>query len=329
MINVVALLLRGNERAPTIDWESLKLLSDASRIDACSALSNLRLRLFRRSDAADCRPSFRKPTFSQTSTTRQPRKDSRALGLGKKGKCSGQHAKGGQLALVRVRPSYQRGQSQSSTISAGLSTLVGSPSGGSDIGFMLGNSRPHKKSRGASGPQKPTMLSSQVCLPSKAAKKDKEDRQMSWPTKTADSFRDEFTASPSQLPQKSSRSQSVASKMPVRAAMTSFFGNPGLLPATALEDETLAGRSISNTCRRRARKPTESFYSFTTDSTKLGEIPLHKWPAPYHIEATEHSSEAAYGGEGQLNGDRKRPQKRGLLSRIFQRRVSAFAESGA
>jgi hypothetical protein len=38
--------------------------------------------------------------------------------------------------------------------------------------------------------------------------------------------------------------------------------------------------------RRRADKITPSTYTFASGSTKLGEIPMHKWNIPYDYEAT-------------------------------------------
>jgi len=44
---------------------------------------------------------------------------------------------------------------------------------------------------------------------------------------------------------------------------------------------------LVTTPRRRQDKRVESFYSFASDSTKLGEIPLHKWVTPFDFDTMD------------------------------------------
>ena len=49
--------------------------------------------------------------------------------------------------------------------------------------------------------------------------------------------------------------------------------------------------------RRRADKATPSTYTFASDSTKLGEIPVTKWSVPFnHEEAERKNAEAEMTG---------------------------------
>lgn len=72
---------------------------------------------------------------------------------------------------------------------------------------------------------------------------------------------------------------------------------------------------------RRMRKPTPTYYSIDTTSTKLGEIPMHKWAEPYDFDAMSRLNK-----EAEQNGwpltDLKytpEPKKRGGLFRLFRR----------
>lgn len=44
----------------------------------------------------------------------------------------------------------------------------------------------------------------------------------------------------------------------------------------------------------RRRKPTPTFYSVASDSTKLGEIPMHKWTTPYDFDQMSILNRQAY-----------------------------------
>ncbi|KAI9728382.1 MAG: hypothetical protein M1828_003782 [Chrysothrix sp. TS-e1954] len=70
---------------------------------------------------------------------------------------------------------------------------------------------------------------------------------------------------------------------------------------------------------RMPRMPIPSFYSTTTSSTKLGEIPMHKWSAPFDFdEMSRVNAEAAAEAGSFLPA--KKPGK-GLLGRMFKRKT--------
>lgn len=69
---------------------------------------------------------------------------------------------------------------------------------------------------------------------------------------------------------------------------------------------------------RRQRKPTPTFYSIASDSTKIGEIPMQKWATPYDSEQMSILNRQAYESgwpQNQLGGASKK--KRFGFSRLF------------
>lgn len=67
------------------------------------------------------------------------------------------------------------------------------------------------------------------------------------------------------------------------------------------------------------RKPTPTYYSIASDSTKLGEIPLHKWAVPYDFDRMSVlNKEAERNGWplNQLDNQESRKKKFGLF-RLF------------
>ncbi|PPJ57798.1 hypothetical protein CBER1_00130 [Cercospora berteroae] len=76
--------------------------------------------------------------------------------------------------------------------------------------------------------------------------------------------------------------------------------------------------------RRRANKPTPTFYSEASDATKLGEIPLHKWAQPVDFdEMSRLNKEAAKNGWPFNEMDSAAPKKkRGGFFNLFHRKTA-------
>ncbi|KAF2260978.1 hypothetical protein CC78DRAFT_619790 [Lojkania enalia] len=71
--------------------------------------------------------------------------------------------------------------------------------------------------------------------------------------------------------------------------------------------------------RRRADKITPSTYTFASDSTKLGEIPQHKWTIPWdYSEAQRLNAEALVNGYP-LPVESKPKTKKGFLTKLLRR----------
>ena len=74
----------------------------------------------------------------------------------------------------------------------------------------------------------------------------------------------------------------------------------------------------STTDLPRRRKPTPTYYSVASDSTKIGEIPMHKWTTPYDFDQMSVLNRQAYESgwpNNQLGGGNKK--KRFGFSRLF------------
>ncbi|EME77986.1 uncharacterized protein MYCFIDRAFT_179437 [Pseudocercospora fijiensis CIRAD86] len=79
--------------------------------------------------------------------------------------------------------------------------------------------------------------------------------------------------------------------------------------------------------RRRLQKPTPTLCSIASDSTKLGEIPLHKWSEPVDFDAMSLvNKEAVQNGWPVMDDDlAEQKKKRGGLLRLFRRNRSAVS----
>lgn len=73
----------------------------------------------------------------------------------------------------------------------------------------------------------------------------------------------------------------------------------------------------------RRRKPTPTYYSIATDSTKLGEIPLHKWTQPYDFDRMELLNREAYrnGWPNEPGNDLEGRKRRVGFWGLFRRRT--------
>lgn len=70
----------------------------------------------------------------------------------------------------------------------------------------------------------------------------------------------------------------------------------------------------------RHRKPTPTFYSMASDSTKLGEIPLHKWAEPFDFDAMSLvNRQAAKNGWAANQADEGKKKRNGLF-KLFKRK---------
>ena len=69
----------------------------------------------------------------------------------------------------------------------------------------------------------------------------------------------------------------------------------------------------------RRRKQTPTYYSIASDSTKLGEIPLHKWNVPYDFDAMSVANKQALRNGWPANQVQNERKRFGLF-RIFGRR---------
>ena len=73
---------------------------------------------------------------------------------------------------------------------------------------------------------------------------------------------------------------------------------------------------------RRREKPTPTYYSIASNTTKLGEIPMHKWAEPYDFDKMSVLNREAYKSGWPLNQleNQQNRKKRFGLFRLFGRR---------
>lgn len=90
-------------------------------------------------------------------------------------------------------------------------------------------------------------------------------------------------------------------------------------PVTSKELNMKELLPIKPIARRRAQQATDSFYSFASDSTRIGEIPFDKLPTPFNFEVTKKQNESA--GQASKESLISAPgKKRGFLNKILPRR---------
>jgi hypothetical protein len=76
----------------------------------------------------------------------------------------------------------------------------------------------------------------------------------------------------------------------------------------------------------RSRKPTPTYYSIASNSTKLGEIPLHKWTEPHDFDAMSRMNKEALQNGWPVSDDQIEQEKRktGMgFFRFFRRKNRA------
>ncbi|KAK6443704.1 hypothetical protein LTR95_000531 [Oleoguttula sp. CCFEE 5521] len=93
-----------------------------------------------------------------------------------------------------------------------------------------------------------------------------------------------------------------------------------LSPPPLLEECPRPAHTQPHSDSYRRRKETPTFYSSNSGSTKLGEIPMHKWPVPYDWDAMSlMNKEAMASGWPQVDDATARKKRGGFLG-MFRRR---------
>jgi hypothetical protein len=79
--------------------------------------------------------------------------------------------------------------------------------------------------------------------------------------------------------------------------------------------------------RRRADKATPSTFTFASDSTKLGEIPMNKWNIPFNYAEMQRLNEEYYAGSSNVTFDQEyKPKRPGLFGRMFGKKKAVTDE---
>ncbi|OCK99495.1 uncharacterized protein K441DRAFT_538868 [Cenococcum geophilum 1.58] len=295
LVGIIASFLNQDRKDLHLDYKSLTNLSDASRVEAIDTLNQLYQRLSQ-SNVALYQPNLGCPhcgslkharcgavSTRNTSTDRHSNgKKPRKRQTGGKAASSRSHSNtptiarvpgksSSQTQLVVMRPRNRRTTSSSSTSSSGGSTR--SPSTASTV-----VTTPH--SSPLTSPNYTTINPFQYQAP--FAPKAGNFRPLAAPKRKPPPI-------PSQRPQTwphGKPDSSNAPAMPKLPITSTSHQTPQpsekqqLVPSTGL---ALGPTSVP----RRLDKATPSAYSFASDSTKLGEIPMRKWTTPYDFEAMD------------------------------------------
>ena len=322
LVGIIASFLNQDRKDLHLDYKSLTNLSDASRVEAIDTLNQLYQRLSQ-SNVALYQPNLGCPhcgslkharcgavSTRNTSTDRHSNgKKPRKRQTGGKAASSRSHSNTSMIArvpgksssqtqLVVMRPRNRGTTSSSSTSSSGGSTR--SPSTASTVVTTSCSSPLTSPNYTAINPfqyQAPFAPKAGNFKPLAAPKRKPppipSQRPQTWPHGKPDSSNAptmpnlSITSTPHQTSQPSEKQQLVPP-------------TPGL---------ALGPTSIP----RRLDKATPSAYSFASDSTKLGEIPMRKWTTPYDFEAMDRlNAEALANGwvPGMPEAPKEKPKRR-------------------
>jgi hypothetical protein len=277
-----------------LDYQSLTSLSDRSRVDTCRTLRQLfrRMSQTQLSQASSSRLALPHTVHQDSShTSHGEKKQRRRRPAAKHTKVRGptlarvviaNSSKPSQIALVK--PGERRKKSSSSSVSRAYSDP---PSGAST---PLSPPPPYNE---------PEQLA--IAAPPPAPQRRHTTPEVPRPRRKASAA--------------DVRPRPLDSQ---HAYPTAARSTPGLLTDNAGVYTGLA--SPPNVLPRR-RKPTPTYYSMASDSTKLGEIPLHRWPEPFDFDAMSLMNRAAEvnGWPADQVGSVGTKKKRFGLMRLFRK----------
>lgn len=265
LVGIISSFLNSDKKNDLqLDYEALTQLSDRSRIDTCRALRHL----FKRMTQPRPLPMLAEREHHDASHRRHADSPKR------KHKASTSHTKvkGPMLARVVVenssRPSQiamvkpsERRKKSSSTSSSELSKASSTPSTPPPEYAPEPSPRPVAvRSNTAPAAPKPRKKHSAANLPAQPLLQN-DQRQAARSTPRLPTMAElEVPACTATLP----------------------AGPPNLLMPAHVNAAAQSTPALPD--RTRMRKPTPTYYSIASDSTRLGEIPLHKWNAPYDFD---------------------------------------------
>lgn len=301
LIGIINSFLHSDKNDVQLDYRELADLSDRSRIDTCRTLRQLfrRLTHLNQPKAIQCRESagLREEHETKNYDDRRSRVKDRARPTKIRGPVLAQvviqdSSKQPQIAMVR--PSERRKHSRSSS------------GAGSASDFSLSKSRSNVKSTSAASTPPP---------------------QYPATTNHPGERRPHRKQSAANITSKSSavkgdKIRATKSTPRLEATLQEPFDPVPPLPPMPHTAPLPAATSTSALGLPRHRRPTPTFYSVATDSTKLGEIPLHKWTTPVDFDEMSMLNGEAYRNgwpNDHANGE-SRTRRAGLFG-LFRRRT--------
>ena len=284
LIGIITSFLHSDRNDIQLDYEGLTSLSDRSRLDTCNILRQLCKRLT--NSRASRRPQ-RKPKRSALSASREKHVAShhqqKLRGPTLAQVVIQDSSKAPQLALVR--PGERRKMSGSgSALSKSTSTTKLSSASCSTLPAYAPRQSPQI------GADRPRRKQSEANLTKASANK------------------------------RANKLRATKSTPRLQAALHEPF-NP-VPPLLAIGPTLVPDATFAPLLQiPRHRKPTPTFYSIATDSTKIGEIPLHKWAEEADFDQMSLLNQQAY-VDGWPNEASAPSRKRAGIFSLFRRRSS-------
>lgn len=300
LVGIIASFVNSDQSDMQLDYQHLTDLSERSRIDTCRALRHL----FKRMSIPKLLPAARSGT-NLARTGYEASKESVVSSSRKKRKASTGHTKvrGRMLAQVVVENSNK--PSQIALVKPGERKKKSQSSGSSSL------------SKASSAPA--TALPSPLLTPPpeysfEAASRPARYRSHTGPQPCRKQSAAQLSRSADQPRMEILRATRSTPRLPTTRQHVPGPESLPPLPITA----PLPTSSVPHLPPRR-RKATPTYYSIASDSTKLGEIPMHKWTVPYDFDKMSIlNDEAARNGwpVNQPDGQVKREKKFGIF-RLF------------
>ena len=281
-----------------LDYQALTQLSDRSRIDTCRSLRQLFKRMTQPPllPAIASREQLEAPR--ERSSSRPRRKRNHSAGHAK--------VKGPMLARVVIQDSSRPSQIA-----------------------MVKPSERRKKSSSSSSGSELSKASSTPSTPPPEYAPEPPPRPVAVRSKTAPAVPDnkprkKHSAAnlPTQPPQQNGPKQAARST-PRLQTMPELDVPTGPPPVpTSHHHPSNAAAQSTPTLPHRTRKPTPTYYSIASDSTRLGEIPLHKWDVPFDFDRMEALNQQAerQGWPGNELGAEEGRKRGWGLRRLFGRK---------
>jgi len=297
LVSIISSFLNRDKKDVQLDYQSLTSLSERSRIDTCRTLRHL----FRRMSQAHApRPMLALQGSEQSAQPTAERKKKRRPST-KRTKMQGpmlarvviqDSSKRSQIALVKTKE--RRKKSTSSNAPSKMQSEAPS-----DVSMPLSSPPPYDVSESKHAPTRPEVHRSQTA-PDMVKPRCKQS--------TANVRSPPVSAKPEAL-------QATKSTPRLHNGVEHRFEPSPPVPTRPLLEDG----------EPRRRKLTPTYYSIASDSTKLGEIPLHKWPVPFDFDQMSIINKEAERNGWPLNqlDDGEAKKKRFGIMRLFRKKETS------
>ena len=317
LIGIINSFLHNDRNDIQLDYKSLADLSERSRIDTCRTLRQLYKRLthLNHPKAATARGDPR-ATAKQTSMTTG---EQHGNGKNSNDRMKQTKIKGPTLAQVTIQNSSKT--PQIALVRPGDRRRPSRNSSGSDSSISKARSDTKPTSSATTTP--PPQYSSVEDF-SKPRKPQRKHSEANIASKSSSKTKDHLRATKS-TPRLAATLTGPFDPLPPLPEVPNTAPLPQMAqkPTTTLLAPSAAAAASTSTLLvpRRTQKPTPTFYSIASDSTKLGEIPLDKWMTPVDFDRMSMLNREAYRNGWPNEPIVENKRRRAGLFRLFRRRT--------